>query len=91
MGENGLSSQPNKKRLPFAVSQTNVTFVMEKLTAWIKAERGRLAELAGACNITHAAILQWKRVPSDHLVAVERATGIPRQRLRPDLFEGMEA
>ena len=64
---------------------------MEKLTAWIKAERGRLAELAGACNITHAAILQWKRVPSDHLVAVEKATGIPRKELRPDLYEGMEA
>lgn len=62
---------------------------MEKLTAWIKAERGRLAELSVACGITHAAILQWTRVPSDHLVTVEKKTGISRKELRPDLYEGM--
>jgi DNA-binding transcriptional regulator YdaS (Cro superfamily) len=64
---------------------------MDKLTTWIKAERGRLAELAEACKITHAAILQWKRIPSDHLLAIEKTTGIPRKELRPDLYKGMEA
>jgi DNA-binding transcriptional regulator YdaS (Cro superfamily) len=64
---------------------------MEKLTTWIKAERGRLAELAGACKITHAAILQWKRIPSDHILTIEKVTGIPRKELRPDLYKGMEA
>jgi DNA-binding transcriptional regulator YdaS (Cro superfamily) len=64
---------------------------MEKLTTWIKAERGRLADLAGACGITHAAILQWKRIPSDHVLTIEKATGIPRKELRPDLYEGMES
>jgi hypothetical protein len=64
---------------------------MEKLTAWIKAERGRLAELSVACGITHAAILQWTRVPSDHVITVEKKTGIPRKELRPDLYAGMKA
>jgi DNA-binding transcriptional regulator YdaS (Cro superfamily) len=62
---------------------------MEKLNAWIKSERGRLAVLAGACKITHAAILQWKRIPSDHVLTIEKVTGIPRKDLRPDLYEGM--
>lgn len=64
---------------------------MEKLTEWIKAERGRLAALSEACGITHAAILQWTNVPSNHVVTVEAKTGIPRKELRPDLYEGMEA
>jgi DNA-binding transcriptional regulator YdaS (Cro superfamily) len=59
---------------------------MEKLTAWIRAERGRLAKLARALNITHAAILQWDRVPSDHVLNIEQETGIPREQLRPDLY-----
>lgn len=59
---------------------------MEKLTAWMNAKRGRLAELASACGITHAAILQWTRVPSDRILVVERVSGIPRDELRPDLY-----
>ena len=61
------------------------------LTSWMKAVRGRASQLADALNITHAAIPQWREVPADKLVAVEEATGIKRQVLRPDLFEGMRA
>lgn len=61
---------------------------MDKLTEWIKAERGRLAKLADACGITHSAVWQWERVPAERLGAVSRATGIPMRELRPDLFEG---
>lgn len=60
---------------------------MDKLTEWLNGERGRLTKLAAACGITHGAILQWSRVPSDRLIAVEDATGIPREELRPDLFK----
>ena len=59
---------------------------MEKLTNWIKAERGRLAELAKACRITHSAVWQWKEVPPNHIVTVEKVTRIPREELRPDLY-----
>lgn len=30
-------------------------------------------------------------VPAELVVAISEATGVPRQKLRPDLFEGMEA
>jgi len=64
---------------------------MEKLTTWIKAERGRLTKLAMALGVTPAAIGQWGKVPADRVVPISEATGIPRQELRPDLYEGMEA
>lgn len=64
---------------------------MEQLKAWIKEERGRLAELAAACGITHSAVWQWERVPSDRILVVERVTSIPRAVLRPDLYGELEA
>lgn len=64
---------------------------MDKLNTWIKAERGRLTQLARAIKVTPGAITQWSEVPSRWLVAIENFTGIPRQELRPDLYEGMEA
>jgi hypothetical protein len=63
---------------------------MEKLTTWIKAERGRLARLASVCSITHSAIIQWKQVPSEHVLKVSEMTGIEPAILRPDLYHGME-
>lgn len=62
---------------------------METLRTYLKAERGRMSELAKALSITPGAIAQWDEVPADKLVAIETATGIPRQLLRPDLYEGM--
>lgn len=49
-------------------------------------ERGRISELARALNITRAAVFQWKRVPAERVLDVERITGIPRIELRPDLY-----
>lgn len=59
---------------------------MEKLTAWINGGRGRLTEVAKACQVTHSAVSQWDRVPSNHVLIVEKVTGIPRVELRPDLY-----
>lgn len=38
-------------------------------------------------DISPQAISQWKRVPAERAADVERATGIPRHRLRPDIFD----
>lgn len=38
-------------------------------------------------EISPQAISQWKRVPAERVAGVERATGVPRHRLRPDIFE----
>lgn len=59
---------------------------VDKLRSWLKAERGRLSALAKELGITHGAILQWDRVPSDRVVAVSRFTEIPLVELRPDLY-----
>jgi hypothetical protein len=48
--------------------------------------RYRLAMLLG---IRPASVLKWWRVPSDRIVQVERVTGIPREKLRPDLYRSI--
>lgn len=45
----------------------------------------KLARLLGFKS--HTSILRWAKVPERRIVAVERVTGIPREQLRPDLFE----
>ena len=47
---------------------------------------GGVARLADALGITTAAIYQWQRVPQGRVLRIERLTGIPRERLRPDLY-----
>jgi hypothetical protein len=48
---------------------------MDKLISYLKAERGRASALAVALNITPGAVAQWREVPADRLVEVERLTG----------------
>lgn len=43
----------------------------------------RLAETLG---ISDAAVCQWKHIPAKRVIAVEKASGLPRSRLRPDIF-----
>lgn len=42
--------------------------------------------LAGLIKVTPQAVSGWKRVPSLRVLDVERATGVPRHELRPDLY-----
>lgn len=44
------------------------------------------SHLAQALGITHGAVSQWSRVPTDRVLDVERITGISRHVLRPDVF-----
>lgn len=37
-------------------------------------------------GISPQAISQWDRVPADRVIQVERATGVLRQALRPDIY-----
>ncbi|MBX4889807.1 helix-turn-helix domain-containing protein [Rhizobium bangladeshense] len=59
---------------------------MEKLIAYLKAERGRLTKLADRIGVNPSAISQWKSVPVGHLAEVEDFTGIPREELLPGAF-----
>lgn len=48
--------------------------------------RGDGTRLAKQIGISRAAFWHWRRVPAERVIAVEAATGIPRERLRPDLY-----
>lgn len=49
----------------------------------------KLAELIG--GVTSQAVSQWKRIPAGRVIAVEKATGIPRHELRPDIYPDEKA
>ena len=44
------------------------------------------AALARALSINVTSVYAWRRVPRGRVLAVENATGIPRNLLRPDLY-----
>lgn len=47
---------------------------------------GGVSALAIELGITRQAISQWDEVPPLQVLAVERASGVPRHELRPDIF-----
>jgi len=47
---------------------------------------GGSVKLARLLKVTSQAIGQWRRVPADRVLAVERATGVARHELRPDIY-----
>lgn len=47
---------------------------------------GNRTALAKAIGVTPQNIMQWERVPAERVIAVEAATGLPREYLRPDVF-----
>ncbi len=57
----------------------------EGLRLAIEAAGTRYA-LAKKLRMSPAAVLVWTRVPADRVVQVERVTGVPRERLRPELY-----
>lgn len=48
---------------------------------------GGASELARRLGISQPSVSSWTRVPANRVAAVEAATGVPRSRLRPDLFD----
>lgn len=51
---------------------------------------GSPTKLARICGVTPQAVNGWKlrgRIPADKCKAIEKATGIKRKELRPDLFK----
>lgn len=47
---------------------------------------GGVAQLARKIGIAQPSVSNWTKVPAERVVAVETATGVPRQHLRPDLY-----
>jgi TorA maturation chaperone TorD/DNA-binding transcriptional regulator YdaS (Cro superfamily) len=47
---------------------------------------GGVAQLARKIGIAQPSVSNWNRVPAQRVIAVEGATGVPREVLRPDLY-----
>ncbi len=47
---------------------------------------GGVAQLARKIGIAQPSVSNWNRVPAGRVIAVDAATGVPRQQLRPDLY-----
>ena len=51
---------------------------------------GTMGALAKQLNVTLQAVSAWKKVPLRHVQTLSSMTGIPRERLRPDIYEESE-
>ncbi len=52
-------------------------------------QRGNQTMIAKALDLTPQAVSFWvstKKIPTDRVVELEIATGIPRQQIKPELF-----
>ena len=61
----------------------------KKYSASVKAAikaAGGLSNLAAGLGIKPQSVTKWKRIPEDRIVDVEKLTGIPREKLRPNLY-----
>lgn len=47
---------------------------------------GSLAALARLLGITSQSLQKWKRVPRKRILQIEKLTGVPREKLAPELF-----
>ena len=54
--------------------------------AKIRKTYGLARLIALQSGISAAAVSQWRRVPAERVLSVERITGIPRRELRPDIY-----
>lgn len=62
---------------------------METLFAYFKTNRGTQIRLSEFLGLSRAAVNRWKlngRVPAEHVLEIEKFTGISRHILRPDVF-----
>lgn len=60
---------------------------MNALRKWLDEGQGRGIDLARKIGVTPSAVTQWAdgRVPAERIFRVSEVTGIPLQKLRPDI------
>jgi len=47
---------------------------------------GSAANLARLLGVTRQAVWRWRKIPLKHMKTLEKLLGIPREKLRPDIF-----
>ncbi len=50
------------------------------------AAAGGVGSLARALGIAQPSVSAWKNVPAERVLTIETATGVPRSKIRPDLY-----
>ncbi len=60
--------------------------MMDDALTKAKEAAGGTVALARAIDLSSQAVSQWHRVPAARVLDVERATGVSRHILRPDIF-----
>ena len=60
------------------------------LSAAIQAVGG-VSELVRRVGISQPSVSNWDKVPAERVLAIEAVTGVPRVRLRPDLYRDLTA
>ena len=48
---------------------------------------GNASQLAKSLGVTRQAVFHWTKVPMRYLKLISEMTGIPRAKLRPDLYD----
>ena len=52
----------------------------------VKAMDGNASKLAREAKVPRQCLYLWDRVPAEHVLTLERVTGISRHRMRPDVY-----
>ena len=47
---------------------------------------GSGARLATHLGVSRQCVYMWTRIPVEHVLRIENLTGIPRYRMRPDVY-----
>jgi DNA-binding transcriptional regulator YdaS (Cro superfamily) len=58
-----------------------------EIVAMVVRKAGSLRALGRALGISYQAIQGWHRIPADRIVTIEKALGIRRELMRPDLYK----
>ena len=60
--------------------------VDDEIITMVCERAGGMRALGRALGIHYQNIQSWKRIPAERMIDIETAVGIPREKLRPDLF-----
>ena len=71
---------PRRERPKAAIVDPAAAAVMQEF----RRQRGMQAKIAAGIGLTTQAVGQWEVIPLKRVPQVERVTGIPRHKLRPD-------
>lgn len=52
----------------------------------VQSTKGLAPRIAEACGVRREAVWNWKRIPVAHVFAIEELLGIPRHKIRPDIY-----